>query len=74
MRNESMLIGFSLYDSPWYNYSISLKKYIIIMLTASERPLEIMIGEFTVMSLEVFQSMMNASYSYFNLLRSTMNR
>lgn len=71
LREESKLISYSLYESPWYTYTIILQKQIYFFLLVSGQPLEIMIGNIYPMTLEKFQSIVNASYTYFNLLKKT---
>lgn len=70
LREESLLLGSRVYESPWYTYSTSIRKKILVFILSSDRPLEIMIGNFKAMTLETFQTILNAAYSYFNLLRS----
>lgn len=70
LREESMLIGYAAYESPWFTYTTSIQKEILLFILGSARPLEIMIGYVKPMSLETFQSILNASYSFFNLLKS----
>ncbi|XP_065079003.1 odorant receptor Or2-like [Ochlerotatus camptorhynchus] len=74
VREQSMEIGDSLYyNSAWLDFEGTVKKKIILMIARSQRPLAIKVGNVYPMTLEMFQSLLNASYSYFTLLRRVYN-
>lgn len=74
LRDESLLLSYAVYETPWYTYPKSVQKDIWVFTMGSARPMEITIGYLKPMSLGTFQSILNASYSYFNLLRSGERR
>lgn len=69
LLEESKMIGYSLYQSSWYRYPSKLKKYIYLFLLGSERPLFISIGYIYPMTLETFQSVINAAYTFYTVLK-----
>ncbi|XP_055539775.1 odorant receptor Or2-like isoform X2 [Wyeomyia smithii] len=74
VREQSLEIGDSLYyNSAWLGFSMPVKKMIILLVARAQRPLAITIGNVYPMTLEMFQSLLNASYSYFTLLRRVYN-
>ncbi|XP_059614577.1 odorant receptor Or2-like isoform X1 [Phlebotomus argentipes] len=66
---ESLKIGETLYDCPWYDMSERCKKLIIIFMIRASRPMQIMAGNIYPLTLQMFQSLLNASYSFFTVLR-----
>lgn len=69
---ESSQLGYALYDAPWYTFNTSNQKTILLFILRSQRPLEIMIGNVAPVTLQTFQSILNMSYSYCNILRGEM--
>lgn len=66
---QSGELGFALYDSPWYTFSIKNRKTFLLVLLRTQKPLNIMIGNIAPVTLQTFQSIINVSYSYFTILR-----
>ncbi|XP_058814907.1 odorant receptor Or2-like [Topomyia yanbarensis] len=73
VREESMSIAEAAYNVPWTELDNSTKKKFSLIIVRSQRPLEITVGNVYPMTLEMFQSLLNASYSYFTLLRQVYN-
>ncbi|XP_055382465.1 odorant receptor 43a-like [Condylostylus longicornis] len=74
LLDESVKVSFAIYDADWFNCSIKLKKMFSFIMMRSQRELKLMIGNTYPMSLETFQSLLNASYSYFTILRGVTNK
>lgn len=69
--SQSLMMADATYATPWYNYNVQNQKTIMmIMARAQQRPMMIMIGAFTPVTLERFQSILNVSYTYITLLRN----
>lgn len=62
-------IGYALYETPWYRLSVRNQKTVLLIIARTQRPLEVMIGNVAPITLQTFQSILNVSYSYFNILR-----
>ncbi|XP_035795692.1 odorant receptor Or2-like [Anopheles albimanus] len=73
VREESMAIATAAYSGPWLEVDNSIKKKLLLITMRAQRPLEITVGNVYPMTLEMFQSLLNASYSYFTLLRRVYN-
>ncbi|KAL9708517.1 hypothetical protein quinque_012035 [Culex quinquefasciatus] len=73
LREESMGIAEAAYDAPWVELDDSMKKKLLLVIARAQQPLEITVGNVYAMTLEMFQSLLNASYSYFTLLRRVYN-
>ena len=72
-RFKSNLLGPALYDSPWYCFSKSNQRTLILVLAQTQKPVVIMVGNIAPITLQTFQSLLNASYSYFNIMRNSLN-
>uniref|UniRef100_A0A182NZ91 Uncharacterized protein n=1 Tax=Anopheles dirus TaxID=7168 RepID=A0A182NZ91_9DIPT len=73
VREESMKIAEAAYSGPWVEVENSIKKQLLLIIIRAQRPLEITVGNLYPMTLEMFQSLLNASYSYFTILRRFYN-
>uniref|UniRef100_A0AAG5D8E9 Odorant receptor n=1 Tax=Anopheles atroparvus TaxID=41427 RepID=A0AAG5D8E9_ANOAO len=73
VREESMAIAEAAYSGPWLEVHNSIKKKLLLIIIRAQRPLEVTVGNVYPMTLEMFQSLLNASYSYFTLLRRVYN-
>lgn len=69
---QSYNIGRALYEIPWYDFNQKNKKTLLMILGRTQKPLQIMIGNVAPITLQMFQSLLNVSYSYFALLRRSM--
>ncbi|KAH8237087.1 hypothetical protein KR038_004057 [Drosophila bunnanda] len=66
---ENNRVAEAVYNVPWYEAGIRFRKTLLIFLMQTQRPLEIRVGNVYPMTLAMFQSLLNASYSYFTMLR-----
>ncbi|XP_058449441.1 odorant receptor Or2-like [Malaya genurostris] len=73
LREESMAIAHAAYSGPWYELDTGIRKKFLLIILRAQRPLNITVGNVFPMTLEMFQSLLNASYSYFTLLRRVYN-
>lgn len=74
LETSSMNIAHSLYSSDWYE--ISEKKIttgIKLMMVAAKKPCQIAAWKFTSLNYSTFMSVLNATYSYYMLLRSRVS-
>lgn len=69
---KSYNIGEALYDIPWYHFNDKNKKTLLLILARTQKPVQIMIGNVAPITLQMFQSLLNVSYSYCALLRRSM--
>ncbi|KAH8299455.1 hypothetical protein KR044_001509 [Drosophila immigrans] len=71
---ESSVVSQAVYNVPWYECGMRFRKTLLIFLMQTQRPLEIRVGNVYPMTLAMFQSLLNASYSYFTTLRGVTNK
>ncbi|SPP73110.1 odorant receptor 43a [Drosophila guanche] len=71
---ENSLVAQAVYNVPWYEGSIYFRKTLLVFLMQTQCPLEIRVGNVYPMTLAMFQSLLNASYSYFTMLRGVTNK
>ncbi|XP_051174430.1 odorant receptor 22c-like [Leptopilina boulardi] len=66
---ESMSIGFSAYNSPWYGWTKKERQLIEIITFRSQKFAYLSAGKFAYMSLQAFTSILSSAFSFFTLLR-----
>ncbi|XP_020815382.1 odorant receptor 43a [Drosophila serrata] len=71
---ENNRVAEAVYNVPWYEARIRFRKTLLIFLMQTQRPLEIRVGNVYPMTLAMFQSLLNASYSYFTMLRGVTSK
>ncbi|XP_017146013.1 odorant receptor 43a [Drosophila miranda] len=71
---ENALVADAVYNVPWYEGNMRFRKTLLIFLMQTQCPLEIRVGNVYPMTLAMFQSLLNASYSYFTMLRGVTNK
>ena len=70
IREESMAISTAVYDSSFLDFSIPMKRKLILIIMRAQRPLEVKVGHWAPMTLEMFQTLLNTAYSYYNIIRT----
>ncbi|KAH8267092.1 hypothetical protein KR018_003729 [Drosophila ironensis] len=71
---ENLRVAEAVYNVPWYEENVRFRKTLLIFLMQTQRALEIRVGNVYPMTLAMFQSLLNASYSYFTMLRGVTNK
>uniref|UniRef100_A0A1B0DNB1 Odorant receptor n=1 Tax=Phlebotomus papatasi TaxID=29031 RepID=A0A1B0DNB1_PHLPP len=71
---ESLDVAQTIYFSPWYEMSQDTKKKLLLLMVRTQRPLKITAGHIYPLTLQVFQSLLNVSYTYFTVLRRFYNK
>ncbi|XP_053699231.1 odorant receptor Or2-like [Sabethes cyaneus] len=69
VSEHSLGIAKAVYNGPWIDVDNSVKKKLLLISLSAQRPLEITLGNVFPMTLEMFQSLLKASYSYCTILR-----
>ncbi|XP_028893520.1 odorant receptor 49b [Zeugodacus cucurbitae] len=69
LREQNLAIAAAAYDTEWFTFPIPVQKYILLMILRAQKPPAIMVGNTQPITLELFQSLLNASYTYFTLLK-----
>ncbi|XP_072380430.1 odorant receptor Or2-like [Diabrotica undecimpunctata] len=68
---QSTRITQALIESNWHEQPIKIQKMMLFIIMRSNRQLKMDLGQFTNMSLNVFITIIRASYSYFTLVYGT---
>ncbi|XP_063236204.1 uncharacterized protein LOC134538699 [Bacillus rossius redtenbacheri] len=68
LSKKSEQISDEVAATEWYEYNNGVKVTLVIMMSRAQRPVQMWAGRFAVMSLETFSAILNAAYSYFNVL------
>ncbi|XP_076166211.1 odorant receptor 9a-like [Ptiloglossa arizonensis] len=69
LKNQMESIGFSAYCSSWYNIPKSLSRDIVFVLMRSQSPAQLKAGQFFIVNMETYMSIVKTSMSYLSLLR-----
>jgi odorant receptor len=65
-----MAIGTAAYETDFLDFNLPMKKKLILIIARAQKPLEIKVGNWTAMSLENFQKLLNTAYTFFNIIRT----
>ncbi|ENN80589.1 hypothetical protein YQE_02994, partial [Dendroctonus ponderosae] len=68
LLTTSQNIALSAWQSNWYDQSPQVKIMIFTVIARAQKPLKFYLGQFGVMSLQAFISVLWASYSYMTLM------
>ncbi|KAL0129879.1 hypothetical protein PUN28_001860 [Cardiocondyla obscurior] len=69
LKTEMEEIGVSVYQSTWYKFPSKLRKTLILIIMCSESPVTLQAGNFIVVNLATYVSILKASLSYLSVLR-----
>ncbi|XP_065369646.1 odorant receptor 49b [Calliphora vicina] len=69
LMEQNLQIAEAAYDTEWFNFKIPVQKNILLLILRAQKPCSIKVGNMYLMTLELFQALLNASYSYFTLLK-----
>ncbi|KAI8127517.1 Odorant receptor 49b [Lucilia cuprina] len=69
LKEQNLKIAEAAYDTEWFTFEISTQKNIQLLILRAQKPCSIKVGNMYLMTLELFQALLNASYSYFTLLK-----
>uniref|UniRef100_A0A182QJM0 Uncharacterized protein n=1 Tax=Anopheles farauti TaxID=69004 RepID=A0A182QJM0_9DIPT len=70
---QSLGIGDAIYNGAWPDFEEPVRKKLLLIIARAQRPMVIKVGNVYPMTLEMFQKLLNVSYSYFTLLRRVYN-
>ncbi|XP_020807815.1 odorant receptor 30a [Drosophila serrata] len=66
---QSLDIAIAAYESNWMDFDVDTQKMLKFLIMRSQKPLAILVGDTYSMNLKMLQSLLNAIYSFFTLLR-----
>ncbi|XP_070167622.1 odorant receptor 13a-like isoform X2 [Polyergus mexicanus] len=69
LKSEMEDIGLSVYQSAWYNFPENLTKNVIFILMQTKSSVTLQAGNFIVINLSTYVSILKTSFSYLSVLR-----
>ncbi|XP_076677954.1 uncharacterized protein LOC143374022 [Andrena cerasifolii] len=69
LKGQMEGIGYSIYSSSWYDLPSYLSKDIVFILERSQDPVHLKAGDFFVVNMETYMSIVKTSMSYLSVLR-----
>ncbi|GJQ74786.1 putative odorant receptor [Trypoxylus dichotomus] len=67
LADTSESLGFSAYSMEWYDADLSIRQYILFIITRSQKPLTYQAGSFGAFSLPVFMNIIRGAYTYMTM-------
>jgi len=68
LKSEMEEIGLSIYQSAWYNFPRKLTRNIIFILMQAKSSVAIQAGNFILVNLSTYVSILKTSFSYISVL------
>lgn len=62
-------VGLSIYQSTWYNLPLTVMRNIVFIMMWDQFPVKLLAGNFIVVNLETYMSIIKTSMSYLSVLR-----
>jgi len=62
-------IGLSIYQSAWYSFPKKLARNVIFILLQTKSPVALQAGNFIIVNLSTYVSILKSSFSYLSVLR-----
>jgi len=69
LKSEMEEIGLSIYQSAWYSFPRKLVKNVIFILMQTKYPVALQAGNYIVVNLSTYVSILRTSFSYLSVLR-----
>jgi len=69
LKSEMEEIALSVYQSAWYNFPRKLTKNVIFILMQTKHPVVLQAGNYIVVNLITYVSILKTSFSYLSVLR-----
>ncbi|KAF3054279.1 Odorant receptor 122 [Nylanderia fulva] len=69
LKSQMEDIGLFIYQSIWYNLPVKLTKNLIFIIMRSQSPVKLQAGNFIVVNLATYMSILKTSISYLSVLR-----
>ncbi|XP_028047915.1 odorant receptor 22c [Monomorium pharaonis] len=66
---QSKRLAYAIYESPWYNFDISMMKTLPLIILRATNPQQLTAGKFVAINFMTFKEILKASASYLSVLR-----
>ncbi|KAI9577089.1 hypothetical protein GQX74_011169 [Glossina fuscipes] len=69
LYDQSLFVAEAAYNSDWFHFNVMTQKILHLLILRAQKPCAILVGNIYPMNLEMLQSLLNTTYSYFTLLK-----
>ncbi|EDW76683.1 uncharacterized protein Dwil_GK15588 [Drosophila willistoni] len=69
LREQNMAIATAAYETKWFAFNVHLRKHILLIILRAQRPASIRLGNIRPITLELFQNLLNTTYTFFTILK-----
>ncbi|KAL7737679.1 hypothetical protein ACLKA6_006079 [Drosophila palustris] len=69
LREQNLGIATAAYETEWFTFDIPVRKNILFMILRAQRPASIRLGNIRPITLELFQHLLNTTYTFFTVLK-----
>jgi len=69
LKSQMEEVGHTIYQSAWYDFPVKLMKNVIFVLMRTQSPIALRAGNFVVVNLSTYMSILKTSASYLSVLR-----
>ncbi|EFN67930.1 Odorant receptor 49b [Camponotus floridanus] len=69
LKSEMEEIGLSIYQSAWYSFPTKLQRNVNFIVMQTKSPVALQAGNFIVVNLSTYVSILKTSFSYLSVLR-----
>ncbi|XP_032680068.1 uncharacterized protein LOC116848277 [Odontomachus brunneus] len=74
LKSQMEEVGLSIYQSTWYNLPLTVTRNIVFIMMWDQSPVKFQAGNFIVVNLSTFMSIVKTSMSYLSVLRVIVER
>ncbi|KAH8277637.1 hypothetical protein KR018_002527 [Drosophila ironensis] len=69
LREQNLAVATAAYETEWFTFDIPVRKNILFMMMRAQRPASIRLGNIRPITLELFQNLLNTTYTFFTVLK-----
>nr|XP_016943087.1 odorant receptor 49b [Drosophila suzukii] len=69
LKEQNLAVATAAYATEWYTFDVPLRKNILFMMMRAQRPAAILLGNVRPITLELFQNLLNTTYTFFTVLK-----
>ncbi|KAH8406007.1 hypothetical protein KR215_002668, partial [Drosophila sulfurigaster] len=69
LREQNLAIATAAYETEWFTFDLAIRKNIQLMILRAQRPASIRLGNIRPITLELFQHLLNTTYTFFTVLK-----
>lgn len=69
LKSQMEEVGHTIYESAWYDFPIKVSKNVLFVLRRTQSPIALQAGNFIVVNLSTYMTILKTSASYLSVLR-----